>query len=161
LANPAVLRAATRVPSNLAAQPGGVKLTFSAWREGSNDRRAHTFVLAEVTAAADVAQLAPFKRRGAIVTGYQLTPADVLEVRRLQNENREGAHKSGGRPQSEIGISADACHTGEMRKGPILTSTYLLVSPADGYMTVLEDIDLRKELGDKALAEKVPVCGAG
>jgi hypothetical protein len=49
---------------------------------------------------------------------------------------------------------------GALPAGKILTSTYLLVNPAVGYLPVLEDIDLRQEISQTDLAEKLPACPA-
>jgi hypothetical protein len=85
----------------------------------------------------------------------------VQELRRLQAENRDPEQSIKGKPHGEIGISADACRNGALPAGRILTSTYLLVNPADGYLPVLEDIDLRQEISQTDLAGKLPACPAG
>ena len=94
------------------------------------------------------------------MAAYRLNAADVLELRRLQAGNRDPAQSIKGQAHGEIGISADACHTGALPAGPILTSTYLLVNVAEGYLPVLEDIDLRTEIGEKDLTGKLPACVA-
>jgi hypothetical protein len=57
-ADPSILRVATRVPSYLSARPNGIKLTFTAWRDGEKDKHVHTFILTEVKETAELARLA-------------------------------------------------------------------------------------------------------
>lgn len=158
-ADPGLMRVATRTPRGLAPRPGGVKLTYTAWRDGDTVKRVYTFVLAEANEAAELAPLAKYKRVGDVVSAFRLNAADIQQLRALQAESREETASIKGKPHGEIGISADACRREALGSGPILTSTYLLVSPADGYLPVLDDIDLREELGVGDLATHLPPCG--
>jgi hypothetical protein len=153
-ADPGVLRAAMRVPSVLAPQPGGVKLSFTTWRDGEKDRHVHDFVLSEVREPAELARLTKYRKRGDVISAYRLAPADVVALRQLQAENLST------KMHGELGVSADACRTGALPGGQILSSTYLQLTAADGYLPVLEDIDLRKEIGDQDLKQKIPPCAA-
>jgi len=159
-ADPALMRVATRTPRALAPRPGGVKLTYTAWRDGDKDKRVYTFVLAEANEPGELAPLAKYKRAGDAVTAFRLSASDAQQLRTLQAESREETSSIKGKPHGEIGISADACRREALGSGPILTSTYLLVSQADGYLPVLEDIDLRQELSASEFAAHLPLCGA-
>lgn len=44
---------------------------------------------------------------------------------------------------------------------PILTSTYLRLDHADGYLPVIEDMDLRSQVSADVLAAQIPPCPAG
>jgi len=158
-ADPAVLRAAVRYPSVLMPRANGVVLSFSSWAEGETDHHKRDFALEETREAAEVVVLAHYKRPGETVTAYRLSDADAEKVRKLQAEHLELKRSRGGQAHGEITVKADACHQGPLPAGEILASTYLKVSVKDGYLPIVEDVDLRSDLGEAALNEHVPPCG--
>ncbi len=50
------------------------------------------------------------------------------------------------------------CRKGELKDGAILVSNYLRLNAEQGYLPVLVDYDLRKQLDGKNLAESLPPC---
>lgn len=148
-ADPAVLRAAVRIPLTLHPQPGGVVLTVT--KNGSGASSKHDFILEEVSEPSELAPLSTRMRHGFTVHAYRLSKADIERVRALQK-------KPGG--GGSIGIGAKACRTANLPKGAILSSTFLKVDAKRGYLTVLDDIDLRKELGEVNLDKEIPPCAA-
>jgi hypothetical protein len=56
-----------------------------------------------------------------------------------------------------MGISVDACRKGELPEGKIPVTNYLRLDDS-GYMPVVVDYDLRKEVDGKNLAELLPPC---
>jgi hypothetical protein len=153
-ADPAGFGAAVRQPAWLATPAGGVTLTLTIARGGASKPEVHSFVLEEVRDPAELAKVDQYRRQGDTLTVYRPTATDAQAMRQLQSSTR-GA--SGG--SSSIGVAAKACTQGAMPSGPVLTSTYLKVAAGGAYLPVLEDIDLRAELGDGVLAEQVPACG--
>lgn len=131
-ADPGLMRVAMRTPVGLAPRPGGMKLTYTAWRDGGKDKRVFDFILSEAKEAAELAPLAKYKRSGDVVSAFRLSPADAQKLRALQAESRGEMTSFQGKPHGEIGIFADACRTVALNSGPILTSTYLLVPPNNG-----------------------------
>lgn len=154
----AVLRAAVRYPSVLVPRPGGVVFSFSSWVEGEKDHHQNDFVLEETREPVEVIALAHYRRPGETVSAYRLSDADVDKVRKLQAEHQAKKRTALAQVHSEMSVKADACRQGPLPGGQIRTSTYLKVSPKDGYMPVIEDVDLRAELGEAALAEHLPPC---
>lgn len=158
-ADPAALRAAIRHPSALAPQPGGVKVTVTVGRQGEQAHRVHSYVLEPAEGPTELAPLAAHLRTGYDVLAYRLSDTDARAVRQLQADRREQA-RSGTAPSAfNLTVAAAACHRGALPAGAILSSTYLKLDAVGGYLTVVEDIDLRRELGDAALAREVPPCG--
>lgn len=157
-ANPAVIRAAVRYPSALMVRPGGVILSVTTERRGEKAKSIETFILEEAKDANELAAIARYRRDGMMVATYRLADGDVVRVRDLLTQHREMA-KQGGQPGTKgIGVAATACHKGALPAGPILTSTYLKLDAADGYLPILEDLDLRSQLSAEALAAEIRPC---
>jgi hypothetical protein len=159
-ADPSAIRAAVRYPESLMPQPGGAKLTVTITgpKGGAPDVRA--FVLEETTQGSELTEVSVYNRAGYPIRVYRLSDKDAVNVRQLLKELSEAKQNSEKR-SGNIGVSIDACHQRELPKKAILTSTYLKLDSEGGYMTVLEDVDLRKEVGDAELAKTVPPCAAG
>ena len=150
-ADPAALRAAVRYPTALAVRRDGATLTLTL-KSGAKPSE-HKFVLVRSELPTDVKPLAARARAGFEIEVYRFSDADAARVRGLQ-----AAHKGAG---GNIGIAVEACRRGALPTGPILSSTFLrLDAAARDYMTVVEDIDLRREFGEGLLQEKIPPCGA-
>ncbi len=151
-ADPTALRAALRYPEALQVRKDGAKLTLTlgpAMGEAAPQR--FEFTLVPALGPSEREPHMRFGRHGYVVEVMKLSEQDAATVRKLQAE-RQG--RSGG----NLAVSAAACHRGGIPEGAILTSTYLRLDPADGYMVVLEDFDLREELGAEKLASEVPAC---
>lgn len=150
-ADPAALRAALRYPDGLALRKDGAKVTLTLPPAGGG-RPAQTFdfILIPADGPGEREPRLRYARSGHTVEVMKLSDGDVATIRKLQGERRG----SGG----NIAVSAAACHRSGLPVGSILTSTYLRLDVSQGYMTVLEDFDLRKELGAGKLAAEVPAC---
>ncbi len=157
-ADPAQIRAAARYPDALAPRPGGAKLLVTIKSGERSDVR--TFVLEDDTNAAELAAVAKYRRAGFSLRVFRLAATDVALMRSVLKDLRE-AKARGDKATGSLGISVDACHMGVLPKQAVLTSSFLKLDTAAGYMTLLEDVDLRKEFGDNALAERVPPCSKG
>ena len=152
-ADPGAIRAAIRVPAALAPRPGGAKLTLE--HGGVTD----TFVLEEVTDRQERALLSPYARSGYPVTVYRLASRDVTRLQELQKEIN--AHRTAGDKNAggKLAVGIEACHRKGLPPGALLSSTYLKLDAEAGYMPLVEDVDLRKEIPADQLAEHVPPCG--
>ena len=153
-ADPAGFGAAVRQPLGLATRPGGVKLTLTITRNGAPRPEIHAFFMVEVREPVEIAKVARYRRASDVLTVYRLSAADAAEMRQLQRSVRSAE----GAGSLDIGVSADACARQPLPAGPIPVSTYLKVAASGAYLPVLEDIDLRAEAGEAALAEHVPPC---
>lgn len=159
--DPAGLGAAVRAPVILKPRPGGVKLIVTYATAGAGAVTKKTFVMEEVREPAELQKLVGFRRSGQTVAVFRLSAADAQAMRIIQASTRAPAGSLTGTGSIEFGISADACRLGPLPAGPILSSTYLKVAAGGAYLPVIEDIDLRAEIGEPALAEHVPPCEGG
>lgn len=155
--DPAQIRAAARYPAQVMPRPGGAKLTITTKPPRPGEPEVRTFILVEATAPSDLGELATYQRDGYPVTAYKLAAADVDALRGLLNTSKI-ERANGVKRASSIGVSVDACHTGSLPVKAILASTYLKLDAASGYMTVLDDIDLRKEISAADLTQNIPPC---
>lgn len=149
-ADPSAIRAAIRYPKVLAPRAGGAKLTLTQADPKGAAPRTHAFVLEELE---EGAALDRFRRQGYPVRAFRLSAADTAKVRAIQVEMNATPGQSGS-----FGVSIDACRLGPLPQGALLSSTYLKLDAREPYMPVVEDIDLRKEIGEAALAAQVPPC---
>lgn len=158
-ADPGALRAAIRVPEALMARPGGAKLTLTHNSSGSTAPVVETFVLEEVKDPRELQQLGRYGRSGYPITAYKLAAADVQKLKNLQAEINAARAAGKADARGNLGVSIDACHRKSMPQGALLSSTYLKLDEEAGYMPLMEDVDLRKEISPEDLAKQVPQCG--
>jgi hypothetical protein len=159
--DPALLRAAIRIPETLEPAPGGVRLEISWWRDGAEAKKHEVkFVLQETTQPADSAPLAAERRPGTRVHVYRVDPADLAGIRAVQAQVRAEKAKSGG--HGKVGIGADACRKGEPGGGPVLMTSWLRIDARGDYLPVVVDLDLRSAAtAEKSFDVLVPPCASG
>lgn len=151
--DPAHLRIAAQGPDWLRPRPGGAHFKMTL-RRGAQTQ-VESFILQDV-AEADPA-LSIFARPGARIDSYRLSDADAARVRALQDEHRQS--RAGG-ASATLAVDIAACRTRDLPDGPILGSTHIRVDPAQGWMTLLSNLDIRKvaqEAGETVEA-RVPPC---
>lgn len=158
-ADPAVLRAAVRVPDYLAPRKGGVVLKVLTWKDGDSARHEETFVLEEVASPAELQPVAYYRRKGDALYVYRVSEADQAVIRRILAERREKKRSGGAHENGTISIGAEACRKAPLPAGPIPTSTYLKLDERDGYLPLLVDLDLRSHIGEAELTKNLPPCG--
>lgn len=160
-ADPTHLRVAVRLPEALIPQPGGVKVTARWGRKGEpQSERTAEIVLQETSVAAEGAGLTQARRAGTRLFAYKVASQDVERLRALQLEVARTQREGQGRETGALGVSADACRTGELPAGALAMTTFLKVDSEREYLTLLKDVDLRTlASGDKSLDNLVPACG--
>lgn len=161
-ADPALMRAAVRMPASLEPRPGGVVLQIE-WHRPGGPEGAHfgEFVLEETTAAADTAQLAGERKPGTAVRVFRMRPDDVSLVRAMQAESAIARRETHDLSRGSLKVKADACRRADIPPGPILTTTWLRLDAGPDYIPVLVNVDLRDEVGKtgKSIDEYAPPCG--
>jgi hypothetical protein len=157
-ADPALLRAAVRIPAALVPLPAGVNLDIKSWTEGGSDSREEHFVLRELTAETDLAALRSEQRAGFAIHVFRIDPADLPRIRELQATRRQLDPKTPRQRRGSLGISAEACRAGAVPDGPLLFTTYILLDPRDGYVPLTVDVDLRAIVQNKDLDSKFSPC---
>lgn len=159
-ADPAVLRAAVRLPAYLAPRPGGVVLKVLTWADGERERHEQAFVLEESFEGAELAPLSTYRRKGDELHVYRVSATDVTVLRRLLADHREKKRTGKAKENGTIAVGAEACRRAPLPSGPIPTSTYLKLDEQDGYLPLLIDLDLRNQLGESELSKNIPPCAA-
>jgi hypothetical protein len=157
-ADPALLRAAVRIPAALMPLPAGVNLDIKISTEGGSDGREEHFVLRELTSETDLAALQSERRAGFAIHVFRIDPADLPRIRELQATRRQLRPETRQQRRGSLGISAAACRTGAVPDGPLLFTTYILLDPRDGYVPLTVDVDLRAIVQDKDLDSKFSPC---
>lgn len=158
--DPALLRAAVRLPRAFQPRPGGVKVVATWGKKGDPaSEKKIDIALQETSLSAEGPALGKEIRQGHYLQVYRVAPDDVPRLRALQAEiarakaQRQADHGS-------LGVGADACRIDDLPEGPILMTTFLKTSEETGWLTVLKDIDLRAAVTkDKPLEDIVPPCG--
>lgn len=158
--DPAVLRAAVRLPETFEPQKGGVTLKIGWWRDGEEKAKHEmTFALQETTAPDDVAPLAGEKKEGTRIYAFRVGPADFAAIRARQKEFLTEKARNPGRTHGSFGVGAEACRRGDFPEGPLLATTYLRTQPSGAYLTVLKNLDMREAATkEKPLDQLVPAC---
>lgn len=159
-ADPAMLRAAVRLPEGVEPRPGGVTFKIGWWREGEEaKKRSLEFVLRETNAPSEIASLADHQKPGARIFVYRVAPADVAGIRAVQAEILSEKQKRGANAHGTFGIGAEGCRRGDLPTGPLYATTFLKTDEERGYLTLLKDVDLRtlaaKNSGE---ADALPPC---
>ncbi len=141
-ADPALLRAAIRIPENLEPRPGGVTLEVGWWRDDESAKKHDAkFVLQETTA--DTGSLAGERKPGARIYAYRVNPADFAAIRAMQAEVLAEKKKAGATTHGVFGVGADACRKADLASGPLYMTTFLKTGEEAGFLTLLKDVDLR------------------
>lgn len=155
--DPADVRVAVRYPDILRPRPGGARLTLQTWTEGANEATKTDFVLIEEKQGAALTRLNGEHRRGDVLAMFRLSSEDAQRARQMQADHRRAVAKDGRRP-ARLDAAVDACRLGALPEGPIRASTFLMLEPAQGFMPVVVDLDLRRQFGDRALDANLPPC---
>lgn len=160
--DPALFRAAIRIPDTLEPAPKGVKLEIGWWRDGDEANKHEVkFVLQETISPADTAPLTAERRPGTRVHVYRVDPADLAAIRAVQAQVQEEKAKSGGHAHGKLGVGADACRRGEPGRGPVPMTTWLRTEARGDYLPVVVDLDLRSAVtAEKSFDDLVPPCAA-
>ena len=155
--DPAALRVAVRYPAILAPRPGGAKLTLTTVAAGGGPPLKTTYVLVEDGPGPAALAVRVHERHGDRLSLFKLSPDDVARARLQQQEHRQAA-AAGRRGTGNLEAGVDACRNGPRPDGALLASTYLLFEPAQGFLPVVVDIDLRREFGAETIDAQLPPC---
>lgn len=155
--DPSALRVAAQLPDWAAPRPEGVKLVLGMEREGEpgiNER----FSLQPVPATLEGKSLNDAAKAGYQLYAYRLAPADIPRLQHFRDTLKTKKADGGKKPKSTLSIGVDACRKTVLPAGAIPLTTYLLLDRESGYMPLVVDFDLRKEVEGKALATLIPPC---
>ncbi len=136
--DPALLRAAVKLPTALRPLPAGVVLRISVKR-GRGPEEQREFVLRELPEPPALTQEAG---AGTRIYAYRLDETDAARLQAFRAELMAQKNAGGG-GSITISVVPRACKTLELAEGPISFTTYLRTSETVEYVTLARDLDLR------------------
>jgi len=153
--DPAQLRIAAQSPDWLAPRPGGAHLKLTLRR--GEETRVERFAL---QSAPPDGGLAAFAKAGHRIDVFRLAEADIARVRAMQADGLT-RREDGSKATAVLAADIDACRQRDIPDGAILGSTLIEVDRAQGWMTLLSNVDLRKTASDAgvSLDARLPPCG--
>ncbi|MEZ5842154.1 MAG: hypothetical protein R3D27_00285 [Hyphomicrobiaceae bacterium] len=151
--DPAVIRAAVRLPEELRPRPDGVTMDIAF--EAPGRRLAERFVLARVGDGAAEPSLRGEVVRGTAVHVFRLAPSDVDRLMALRREI--SALKAGSGGKGSMSVGAAACRTSARVPKRLLITTWLKFERAGRFVPVVRDLDLTAA-AQGAKTEATPQC---
>lgn len=155
----AEIRAGLRLPAMLRVRAGDAVMTVRLRPEGGQPSE-EVFVLAEVAEDREQVALAREARPGHALSVWRIAPADLDRIGAIQQRVRQ-SRASGPRVRGSLEIRiGGGCRTAPIPPGPVAMSSYLKPGRTETYITLVEDLDLRRLIAEADWAAKVPACGA-
>lgn len=158
---PTALRVAVQIHESFQPRPGGTVLEMAFTpHEKPSEKQQHRFVLREVPVAGEEG-LSAFNKPGQRLHAFRLSEGDAQLVKLLQADTLRRRAQGAGGGKLDIQVSAKACRKGELPPGALLSTTYIRADASSGYLVLLKDVDLRREIvaQGKSLDEELPACG--
>jgi hypothetical protein len=156
--DPALLRAAVKIPKVLRPMAQGVALRISVGLR-SGERETHDFLLSEISDPAELYALRPEVDAGSQIYAYRLSAAEVERLGLFRAGLLKRQQAGGGRGGSlTIEIKPDVCRTGTIAPGPVLTTTYLRTGESGGYVPLARNVDLRTVIPGRDIVAAIPAC---
>jgi len=138
------LRVAIALPLALAPKPQGVVMEMK-YRVGEEPEQQEDLHLVEVQSTADKAGLPSGGDHAEALFVFRLSAEDVAKLDGLRIRVTEAKAR---REKGSLGLGIAAkefCKISNLPDGPALTTTYVLTSENDGYVTISRDFDLRSD----------------
>lgn len=157
--DPALLRAAVKLPRTLRPRAQGVALRISV-KLRTGEEETHDFVLREVTDPAELIALRDELDATTHIYAYRLDAketARVIAMREGLKKKQEAGKSRGG--SLTIEVKPEVCRTEDIGGGSIVITTYLRTGETGGYVPLARNIDLRSVAPGRDLAAEIPVCG--
>ncbi len=151
------MRVAIALPEALAPKPQGVVMEMK-YRVGEEAEQAESLKLVESQAAQDKQSLPTDQLKNQSLHVFQLSAADVQHLNALRERVRE-AKKQRQKGSLSLGISAkEFCKLSNLPSGPALTTTYVLTSETESYVTMVQDFNLRSDAKTAEGLDKLEPC---
>jgi hypothetical protein len=152
-----VLRVAAQMPDWVAPRPAGVKLELGMKRTGEPDV-SERFILEAIPTSLEGKTLNDAAKPGYQLYAYRLAPADIPRLQHFRDTLKAKKADGGKKPESTMGVGVDACRKTELPAGEIPMTTFLQLDRGSGYMPLVVDYNLKKEVDGKNLAALIPPC---
>ncbi len=137
------LRVAIALPAALSPKPQGVvmEMKYRVSEEAEQNENLH---LVESNLAQDARNLPPLASNQALHV-FRLSSSDVQRLDALRQRVTE-AKKQNQKGSLSFGVAAkEFCKRSDLDSGPVLTTTYVLTSETESYVTMVQDFDLRSD----------------
>ncbi len=158
-ANPTAIRAAVAAPAVYVPREGGAKMVITQARKDGKDEIRQEFVLEEVPVVSETGLSKVTVRRGSVLRAYRIAERDLpplLEMRRMAAER---AAKEPGAFAGSFSVGVDGCRLGDVAlPEEVRVSTWIKTEQSDGYIPLIDDLDLVRALGREKLMENSPAC---
>lgn len=154
--DPAVLRAAVRMPAWVMPRADGVTLALGMTRAGETPQQ-EQFTLEAIPARLEGKTLAAAASRGFEVYAYRLAQQDIARFERFR-DGLKAQKAADPNTKGSLSIGVDACRRAALPPGKIPVTTYLRLDTESGYLPLVVDYDLKQPVEGKSLAAMIPPC---
>jgi hypothetical protein len=155
---PALLRAAVKLPRAIRSRPQGVALRIGV-RLAAGHEEFQDFLLREASDAGEMAALKDESDADTHVFAFRLEPAEAQRLAAFRDGLKKTQAERAGRGGAlTIAIRPDACRTGDLPAGPVRATTYLRTAEMGAYVPLARDVDLRTVMTGRDVAAEIPGC---
>lgn len=138
--DPAGIRAAIRLPTDIDLPPGGAILTISAHVAGDAADTARSFTLINA-GDREATGLARYEKPGFTIRAYRLSETDAVALAAFRDDvMRRAAGRKGN--TLALSVGAKACRASGSGADPVPVATYLQLAPGNGYVVLTRETDL-------------------
>jgi len=154
--DPALMRAAVKLPRQLRPRPDGMRLHLVV-KMNNGSEEAQDFALREVSDAADLLALRDELSSGSALFAYRIDPDDLARLKAFR-ATMLAKKNTGVKGSLTISVRPETCRTETLGEGPVLFSTYLRTSETGSYVPLTRDVDLRSLDATRDIAALIPPC---
>jgi hypothetical protein len=156
--DPALLRAAIKLPNGLRIRPHGNALRITV-RLRNGEEETQDFALQPATDPSEHAALRAERDAGTHVAAYRIDPAELARVTAFRDRLKSRQQATGGSGGTlTISVRPQACRAGALPDGAILFTTYLRTQETNSYVPLARDLDLRGLAPSQDIATLIPPC---
>jgi len=160
-ADPATIRAAVAAPALYAPREGGAKMVLTQTRRGGEEVMRLEIVLEEVPVVSETGLARVRPRRGSVLRAYRIGDKDVPRLIEARRQAAERSAKEPGVYAGSFAVGVDGCRVGDVAlPEEVRVSTWIKTADTDGYIPLIDDIDLVATVGRDKLLEASPACPA-
>ena len=152
-----LMRVAIALPQALAPKPQGVVMEMK-YRVGEEAEQAESLKLVESKLVQDKQGVPADQAKNQTLHVFQLSTSDVQKLNALRQRLME-AKKQHQKGSLSFGVSAkEFCKLSNLPSGPALTTTYVLTSETESYVTMVQDYNLRSDAKTAEGLDKLESC---
>lgn len=151
------MRVALALPTALAPKPQGVVMEMK-YKVGEELEQVESLHLDESKLTQDLQGLPTDQPKGQALHVFKLLATDVMHLNALRQSVAD-AKKQNQKGSLSLGIAArEFCKLSDLPLGPALTTTYVLTSETETYVTMVQDFNLRSDAKTAEGLDKLETC---